>query len=100
MMKHSFTDSGNQGTLRVEGSLDALTVAEMRPTIEGIIGLQLKEVAVDLSALTLIDSSGVGAIVSLYKRMREAGGQVKIKGLRDQPLAVFKLLGLDRVFTL
>ena len=56
-----------------------------------------KRVTVDLSALRLIDSSGVGAIVSLYKRVRAQGGKVGVTGLRDQPLAIFKLLRLDKV---
>ena len=45
----------------------------------------------------MVDSSGVGAIVSLYKRVRGAGGEVVVAGLRDQPLAIFRLLRLDRV---
>ena len=45
----------------------------------------------------MVDSSGVGALVSLYKRVRAQGGDVVITGLRDQPLAIFKLLRLDRV---
>ena len=45
----------------------------------------------------MVDSSGVGAIVSLYKRVRGQGGEVVVSGLRDQPLAIFRLLRLDRV---
>ena len=42
--------------------------------------------------------SGVGAIVSLFKRARTLGGDVKISGLRGQPREIFKLLRLDRAF--
>ena len=45
----------------------------------------------------MIDSSGVGALVSLYKRVRAQGGNVVIKGVRDQPLAIFRLLRLDKL---
>jgi anti-sigma B factor antagonist len=55
---------------------------------------------VDLSELRLIDASGVGALVSLYKRVRENGGEVSFIGVRAQPLVVFKLLRLDRAFEL
>ena len=57
-----------------------------------------ESITVDLSALRLIDSSGVGVLVSLFKRIRASGGEVRLEGLRDQPLAIFKLLRLDRVF--
>jgi anti-sigma B factor antagonist len=55
---------------------------------------------VDLSMLDLIDSSGVAALVKLYKGVRGAGGEVAISGARDQPLAIFKLLRMDKVFNL
>jgi anti-sigma B factor antagonist len=94
------TDNGEDVMLRIEGSLDALSTPELRPVIDAIVAENKKKVVVDLSALRVIDSSGVGAIVSLYKRLRAQGGEVQVKGLRDQPLAIFKLLRLDRVFTL
>ena len=45
----------------------------------------------------MVDSSGIGALVSLYKRVRAQGGNVVIKGVRDQPLAIFRLLRLDKL---
>jgi anti-sigma B factor antagonist len=54
----------------------------------------------DLSALDLIDSSGVAALVKLYKSVRSGGGAIEIVGARDQPLAIFKLLRMDKVFNL
>ena len=57
-------------------------------------------VLVDLSALDLIDSSGVAALVKLFKAVRSLGGTVTISGARDQPLAIFRLLKMDKVFNL
>jgi len=48
--------------------------------------------------LDLIDSSGVAALVKLYKGVRNMGGAMTISGARDQPLAIFKLLRMDKVF--
>jgi anti-sigma B factor antagonist len=94
------TDNGDESMLRIEGSLDAMSTPELRPAIDALVAEKRKVVTLNLSALRLIDSSGVGAIVSLYKRMRAQGGQVVVKGLKDQPLAIFRLLRLDRVFAL
>ncbi|HZO16533.1 MAG TPA: STAS domain-containing protein, partial [Polyangiaceae bacterium] len=57
-------------------------------------------IELDLSDLQLIDSSGAGAIVWMYKQLRQRGATLTISGLRGQPRAIFELLGLDRVFTL
>jgi anti-sigma B factor antagonist len=81
----------------IEGELDAVTVSELRMEIEKLLAKRPNRVEVDLSSLRMLDSSGVGALVSLYKRVRATGGEVIVIGLRDQPLAIFRLLRLDRV---
>ena len=97
-MKHSRTDNDNETVLKIEGTLDAVTAPELRSVVDDLVNESRKEVTLDLAALRLIDSSGVGVIVSLFKRVRANGGQVRITGLRDQPRAIFRLLRLDRVF--
>jgi anti-sigma B factor antagonist len=91
-------DTGDETLLKIEGSLDAVSTPELRPTIDALVAEKRTRVTVNLAALRLIDSSGVGAIVSLYKRLRAQGGDVTVVGLKDQPLAIFRLLRLDRVF--
>jgi anti-sigma B factor antagonist len=59
-----------------------------------------RNITVDLSSLELIDSSGLGALISLYKRAHANGGTVSFVGLVDQPLVIFKLLKLDCAFAL
>lgn len=88
----------NETILEIDGTLDAVTAPELRAVVDELVAADTKAVTLELSALRLIDSSGVGVIVSLFKRIRANGGQVKIVGLRDQPRAIFRLLRLDRVF--
>lgn len=93
-------DNGDETTIRISGKLDVLTAPEMAPIIDALVAEQRRAVTVDLAGLELIDSSGVAGIVGLYKRVRAAGGEVKVVGARDQPLAIFKLLRMDKVFNL
>ena len=81
--------------LAVDGELNAVTAAELRGGIETLLAQRPDRVVVDLSSLRMIDSSGVGALISLYKGIRAQGGEVVITGLRDQPLAIFRLLRLN-----
>jgi anti-sigma B factor antagonist len=99
-MKFTRLDEGTTTVLAIEGVLDALTVPEIRPEIDELVKARPASVTVNLAGLRLIDSSGVGMIVSLYKRCKEHGGTVRLTGIGNQPLAIFKLLRLDRVFDL
>lgn len=84
--------------LTIKGRLDAVAAPELRPTIDKLVADKQKWVVFDLNELQMIDSSGVGAIVSLFKRLRMISGDVKIARLTGQPKEIFRLLRLDRAF--
>ena len=92
--------SATETTLTVRGSLDINTAPALAEEIDKIVASKPARVRVDLGSLDLIDSSGVAALVKLYKGVRSAGGAISIAGARDQPLAIFKLLRMDKVFNI
>ena len=85
--------------LAIEGALDSTTSRDLSEQLEALVKRRLPRVEVDLSRLHTIDSAGVGTLVSLYKSVRAQGGTFTITGLKDQPLAIIRLLKLDRVLT-
>jgi anti-sigma B factor antagonist len=86
--------------LTIRGSLDINSAPALAEEIDKILATKPAKVEVDLAPLDLIDSSGVAALVKLYKGVRSSGGNIHISGARDQPLAIFKLLRMDKVFNL
>jgi anti-sigma B factor antagonist len=99
-MNHSISQEAGATVFRVSGELDALSSHDLRPDLDTLASQEKRAVVVDLSDLRVIDSSGVGALVSLYKRVRANGGVVRFVGVTAQPLIIFKLLRLDRAFEL
>ena len=96
-MDFSTSRADGVATLHIVGELDVLSAPDLRPSVDALLAERHPNVVVDASGLRLIDSSGVGGLVFLYKKSREYGGVVTVHGLCDQPLAIFKLLRLDRV---
>jgi anti-sigma B factor antagonist len=92
--------TSDETRLTIRRSLDINSAPALADEIDKIVATKPSKVNVDLSALDLIDSSGVAALVKLYKGVRGVGGAVNIIGARDQPLAIFKLLRMDKVFNL
>jgi anti-anti-sigma factor len=99
-MHYSMTDYNNAKVLRVQGELDALSCPELRPILDALTRDDRCRIVVDLSEVKVVDCSGVGFLVSLYKRAREKGESVSFVGVTDQPLRLFRLLRLDHVFVL
>jgi anti-sigma B factor antagonist len=98
MLEFNHEDRNGVSVITLGGRLDALTANELRPTIDELEQRRVPFAIFDLHRLEMIDSSGVGAIVSLFKRLRKQGGDVKIAALAGQPKEIFRLLRLDRAF--
>ncbi|MBK8013477.1 MAG: STAS domain-containing protein [Deltaproteobacteria bacterium] len=98
MLEYDKADQGDVTVFALKGNLDALTAPALKKEIEALLSARRINVVFDLRGLELIDSSGVGAIVSLFKRVRTLQGDVKIARLTGQPYEIFKLLRLDRAF--
>lgn len=96
MLSYNVSQTGDISVLKVDGKLDCLTVPEVRPEIDKFVERDVKKVILDASGIELLDSSGVAVIVSLFKRLRAVGGDVRIAALVGQPKSIFNLLRLDR----
>lgn len=53
---------------------------------------------IDFSSSSYIDSSGLGVLVSLSKKIREAGGALRLAGLNEDLRTLFELTKLDTLF--
>jgi anti-sigma B factor antagonist len=98
MLKYEKIENGNVTIFALRGNLDAVTAPTIKAEIDTLMSERKVNVVFDLAGLELIDSSGVGAIVSLFKRVRTQQGDVKLAALGGQPAEIFKLLRLDKAF--
>ena len=55
---------------------------------------------IDFAATGYIDSSGLGVLVSLAKKVREAGGELRLAALNADLRTLFELTKLDNLFTI
>ena len=78
---------------RVRGNLDASYVQGKRIEIEGL-AKKGQNVVMDLSLSELIDSTGIGILIFLHKRLAIADRRLLVVGLKGQPLKLFSNLQL------
>lgn len=87
-------------TLVVQVTADRLMAnlaAEFRTTIADIVDDGNDSIVLDLGQVRFLDSSGLGAIVSVRK-MVGPKGSLLLCGLTEQVEAVFRLTRMDTVF--
>lgn len=84
--------------LGLTGRLDAFGAPELRHRLDEAIAESQVRLVVDLSAVALVDSNGLGALVRGLKQARQQGGDLKLVGLQPTTRVIFELTRLDQAF--
>ena len=93
-----FSQNGDVTLVEVEGQLIVGNRQELKQQVlEQLEGGDLKFV-IDFANTGYIDSSGLGVLVSLSKKIREQGGELRLSSLNDDLRTLFELTKLDTLF--
>ena len=82
------------------GEVDLYTAPEFKEQLLDVIGQGAKDVVVDFSDTTFIDSTTLGVLVGGVKRLRTNEGQLSLVCSDRNITKIFEITGLDRVFTI
>lgn len=92
------TTSGGVSVVVIGGQLIVGNRQELKTLIQEGLDRGERKFLVDCSRTGYIDSSGLGALVSLSKKVRELGGELRIAGLNEDLRSLFELTKLDTLF--
>jgi anti-sigma B factor antagonist len=92
--------SGDAYLIALTGEVDLYTAPEFKQELLDAIGKGAKQVVVDLSGTTFIDSTTLGVLVGGVKRLRTNDGQLSLVCSDRNITKIFEITGLDRVFTI
>ncbi|NCF29666.1 MAG: STAS domain-containing protein [Gammaproteobacteria bacterium] len=81
--------------VRVRENLDAVTAPQLIEAFHGMSTEGLQDLVLDLSEVRFLDSSGIGAIVDIFRHLRSCGIKFAVAGAAGQPLDLIKMVGLD-----
>lgn len=97
-MSFSQTRTDDCLVVEVSGQLIVSNRQEFKQAILDEVEQGARLVVVDFSGSAYIDSSGLGALVSLGKRVRDVGGDLRLVGLNEDLRSLFELTRLDALF--
>jgi len=86
--------------ISLKGEVDLYTAPEFKQELLEVIGQGGKEVIVDFTDTTFIDSTTLGVLVGGVKRLRSNDGQLSLVCNDRNITKIFEITGLDRVFTI
>ena len=90
--------SGDVMVIDIEGQLIVGNRQELKQKILDALGTGERKFVVNFSDTSYIDSSGLGVLVSLSKKIREQEGVLRLSNLNEDLRTLFELTKLDTLF--
>ena len=84
----------------VDGQLLVGNRQELKQRVLDAVDGGSRKFVVDFTRTGYIDSSGLGVLVSLSKKIREQGGELRLAGLNEDLQTLFELTKLDTLFSI
>src|SRR5216117_412242 len=96
------TEQVTDGTyvISLAGEVDLYTAPEFKQQLLDVIAEGGRDVVVDFSNTTFIDSTTLGVLVGGVKRLRTQDGRLSLVCSDRNITKIFEITGLDRVFTI
>ncbi|MGD2046531.1 MAG: STAS domain-containing protein [Gemmatimonadota bacterium] len=97
-MGFEVTQNGEITLVEVEGQLIVGNRQELKQQVLEQLENGDKKFVIDFAKTGYIDSSGLGVLVSLSKKIREQGGELRLSSLNEDLRTLFELTKLDTLF--
>ena len=91
------TIDGMSATVTVSGELDVYTAPELRAGLHDLLSEGVTRVTLDLTDLSFIDSTGLGVVVGMLKRLRENDGDLVVRSPSRATRKVLDITGLSQI---
>lgn len=94
------TPRGPVAVVKVTGEIDLRTADQLKIGLLGVVESGFGRIIVDFEGVRFCDATGLGALVAAHNRLVAAGGGLGLARVRPAQRRIFRITGLDRLFTL
>ena len=88
----------NEVVVTLSGEIDISTVVELREKLYSVVDKSDKNLRLECSNLNYIDSTGLGVLVGVLKKVKNKGKDIYITNLQHNIKKLFLITGLNKVF--
>lgn len=84
--------------IELEGDLDIYSCDDFKEASIKVVEENKLDLVIDAKDLVYIDSTGLGALISIYKRVKEHQNKIIIENLKPNVQKIFAITDLDKIF--
>jgi anti-anti-sigma factor len=93
-------ENGQEMTISLAGQLDTLTAAEFEKEVQKVLQDEQKHIVLNGEGLTYISSAGLRLLLTLQKGMRNKGGTLRLKNIRQEIMEILHITGFSSILTI
>jgi len=91
---------GDRHVVAVAGEIDLFTAPDLKQRLASLIESGRRQLVLDLTETTFLDSTGLGVLIGAVKRLRSRDGELVIVNQDETIGKTFEITGLDQIFTI
>lgn len=84
--------------ISADGGLNKQTSGQFVEEVTGLIKGGIRKLIIDCEHLTYVTSYGLSVLLRLHKKMKAAGGDVKIANVHSKITDLLRIVHLDKIF--
>lgn len=88
----------DQIELELIGELDIYSASDFMEKVENLIEEYQKDILMDFEKLDYLDSSGLGALISILNQSQKCGAKISIRGVKPRIRKLFKITQIEDLF--
>jgi anti-sigma B factor antagonist len=97
-IKSQLNESNCLWDVYLSGEIDVSTANEVKENLINLISKQSADIKLDMTNLDYIDSTGLGALIGVLKRLKENDRDIYITNTKKNVRKIFNITGLDKIF--
>ena len=92
-------DNNNKAEVKPEGDVVASSADELRSELKRLVGEGVSELTLDMTGVEVVDSIGLGLLISAHNSLAKAGGKLNVVNVSQDIHELLRNMRLDRHFT-
>ena len=97
-IKSSFDKSEDKWIFKPEGDLDIYTSSQFKEEVLKKLDENQVDIIIDGEKLDYVDSTGLGALISILRTMKESENKIYIENVKKNIRKIFDITNLDKMF--
>jgi len=99
-IKSNLDNENNFWNIVLEGELDVSTADKLKEYLHKLADEQIIDMKINLSNLDYIDSTGLGVMIGVLKKLKVEEKEIHIINPKSNVKKIFTITGLDKIFNM